>query len=177
MTTACYFFAYLFETLISYIYFGHKFESKLSGKALTGIFAVSLAIQYAVSFLGIPNINLLTFFICNFLLCLVCYDSGILRSILNSILLASIMLVTELCILYVFKAFFRVDISEHCTNSTVLLLQSICTKLFYFFILYIILKFSSKEEGAVFKFPTSYLLFLLPIASIFLLFCFYIQIL
>lgn len=169
MTTACYFFAYLFETLISYIYFEHKFERKLSGKITVASYGISFLVQYFTSYVGIPNINLLAFLLCNFLICFICYDSGILKSVLNSILLAVIMFLTELCIMYVFRLVFNVDISAHTTNSTVLLLQSICTKLFYFFISYIILKLSSKEYSNTFKFSKAYLLFLLPVASIFLL--------
>lgn len=169
MTTACYFFAYLFETLISYIYFERKFERRLSDKKTITVYCLSFLIQYAVSYVGIPNINLLAFLLCNFLLCFICYYSGILKSILNSILLAVIMFLTELCIMYMSRLIFKVDITAHIISSTVLLLQSICTKLFYFFISYIILKLSSKENENNFKYSKAYLLFLLPIASIILL--------
>lgn len=169
MTTACYFFAYLFETLISFIYFDHKFERKLSYKNCFIVYSLSFLVQYAVSYMGIPNLNLSAFLLCNFLFCFICFDADALQSALNSILLASIMLVTELCILYVFRLVFSIDVTAHTTNSTVLLLQSICTKLFYFFVSFIILKLSSKEDGKSFRVSKSYLLFLLPLASIILL--------
>lgn len=169
MTTACYFFSYLFETLISFIYFDHKFERKLSYKNCFVVYSLSFLVQYAVSYMGIPNLNLSAFLLCNFLFCFICFDADALRSALNSILLASIMLVTELCILYVFRLVFSIDVTAHTTNSTVLLLQSICTKLFYFFVSFIILKLSSKEDGKSIRVSKSYLLFLLPLASIILL--------
>lgn len=169
MTTACYFFSYLFETLISFIYFDHKFERKLSYKNCFVVYSLSFLVQYAVSYMGIPNLNLSAFLLCNFLFCFICFDADALRSALNSILLASIMLVTELCILYVFRLVFSIDVTAHTTNSTVLLLQSICTKLFYFFVSFIILKLSSKEDGKSIMVSKSYLLFLLPLASIILL--------
>lgn len=169
MTTACYFFAYLFETLISFIYFDHKFERKLSYKKCFIVYSLSFLVQYAVSYMGIPNLNLSAFLLCNFLFCFICFDADALQSALNSILLASIMLVTELCILYVFRIVFGIDVTAHTSNSTVLLLQSICTKLFYFFVSFIILKLSSKEDGKSFRVSKSFLLFLLPLASIILL--------
>jgi len=169
MTTACYFFSYLFETLISFIYFDHKFERKLSYKNCFVVYSLSFLVQYAVSYMGIPNLNLSAFLLCNFLFCFICFDADALRSALNSILLASIMLVTELCILYVFRLVFSIDVTAHTTNNTVLLLQSICTKLFYFFVSFIILKLSSKEDGTSIRVSKSYLLFLLPLASIILL--------
>ena len=89
MTTACYFFAYLFETLISFIYFDRKFERKLSYKKCFIVYSLSFLIQYAVSYIGIPNLNLSAFLLCNFLFCFICFDADALQSALNSILLRS----------------------------------------------------------------------------------------
>lgn len=98
MTTICYIFIYLFETIISFIYFKNKYHVKRS-KAFTlfSYFSMFL-IQYLFNFMGIPNLNLAIFFATNFFISVICYQNNILQSLFNSILITALMLTSELCI-------------------------------------------------------------------------------
>ena len=169
MTTLCYFFIYTFETLISFMYFSNKFDVKVNNRILLTSFAASLFVQYGISFFSIPYLNLAIFIICNFLISFFCYNSKISQSLFNSCLLAAIMLITELLIVYLSRIIFGINVTEHTTNETVLIIQSGSAKLLYFIVAFFISKFSSKENRNDLKFSKTVFLLLLPIASISLL--------
>lgn len=169
MTLLYYTIPYLTEAIISYIYFGNKFQIKIKQKYIALPYLGAFIVQFAVNFLGIPNINLLAFILCNFIICIVFYDASIIQAILNSVILGVLMLITELVIFYLFRLFFSTDIFEHTTNNNVLIIQIICTKLLYFIIAYIISKISAKEQRNSFRISKSSLMYLLPVASILLL--------
>lgn len=169
MIAISYFFIYAFETLISFMYFNNKFDVKMKNGVLITSLAASLFLQYGLSFLSIPYLNLAIFFVCNFLICYVCYDSKVSQSLFNSCLLAAMMLITELIIVYLSRLIFGINITEHSTNETVLLIQSGSAKLLYFIVAFFISKFSRKENRDDFNFSKTVLLLLLPIASISLL--------
>lgn len=69
MTLVCYAFVYIFEALIGLMFFGNKFNEKYKRGAVFLSFMASAAIQFGLSLLGIPNVNLAAFIIFNFLLC------------------------------------------------------------------------------------------------------------
>ena len=169
MSYLCYLIAYVFEAVISYIYFGNKFKKKRKKYELMFVYFFSIAIQFVISLFKIPNVNLITFIICNFLICFAAYEVNISQSIFNSVLLGTLMLITELVILYSYRFLFRVDIVAHTTNNYVLIIQLMSAKILYFTIAYSLSKLS-KQEG---KIPVAVLkellLYILPIASILLL--------
>lgn len=169
MTTICYIFIYLFETIISFIYFKNKYHVKRS-KAFTlfSYFSMFL-IQYLFNFMGIPNLNLAIFFATNFFISVICYQNNILQSLFNSILITALMLTSELCIFFICKLLFNTDILAYSTNSTVLLVEASASKLLYFLLTFMISKVSIKEKRNDLKSAKTIFLFLLPIASILLL--------
>lgn len=169
MIAISYFFMYTFETLISFMYFSNKFDVKVKKGVLITSFAVSLLLQYGLSFLSIPYLNLAVFFVCNFLICNLCYNSKMSQSLFNSCLLATMMLITELIIVYLSRLIFGINVTEHTTNETILLIQSGSSKLLYFIVTFLISKYSRKENRDDFKFSKTVFLLLLPIASITLL--------
>lgn len=169
MTAISYFFMYAFETLISFMYFSNKFDVKVRKRVLFSSFAISLLLQYSLSFLSIPYLNLAIFFVCIFLICYFCYNSKVSQSLFNSCLLAAIMLITELIIVYLSRLIFGINVTEHTTNETVLLIQSGSSKLLYFVVAFFISKYSKKENRDDIKFSKTVFLLLLPIASITLL--------
>lgn len=169
MSAVCYLLTYIFESIISKMFFEEKSSYKTNKKIVFIGFILSAILQFAVSFIGIPYLNLAFFFICNFLLCFLLYQTNIWQALFNALLLSATMLITELSIFYLARSFFGVDISEHTTNTLMLWIQMACTKLFYFFISYIISKLSTKEHRKDLKLSKSSLLLLLPIASILLL--------
>ena len=168
MTTVCYFFIYIFETLISYIYFTNKFEAKYSSKITFIFFSSSFLLQFVSNQIKTPNLNLIMFLLCNFLLCFFCYKSSVLQSIFSTVILCALMIVTEFCIVYLSKLIFNIDILDYTGNDIILILQSASSKILYFILTYIISKISFKENNFKFNSKSS-LLFLLPISSILML--------
>lgn len=169
MAAICYLFIYIFEALISWIYFSEKFTTKKPKTVLFLSFTISTLLQFGLSFIGIPFVNLLAFLICNLLLCYWLFNSSILQSIFNSILLSAIMLISELCIIYSSTVFFETRILEYTTNNATMWLQTISTKLLYFLVAYLITKLSTSESRKELRFSKASLLFLLPLVSIILL--------
>ena len=169
MTTVFYIMEYLFEILISYFYFSNKFETKQSKKYTFIIYIISFILQFSVNYIGIANVNLVTFLLCNLFLCLLCYKTKVLQSIFNSLILAALMLITELCILYISGLLFHNEIYSYTNNDLVFLIQSSSSKILYFLFAYIISKISIKEYRNITSLKKTSLLFILPVASILLL--------
>ena len=113
MTSVYYAFIYIFETLISVLYFNNKITPKYKKNILVIPFGVSFILQYLVNFIGIPNINLVVFIICNFLVCFLCFKSTLPQALFHSILLAALMLISELIIVYIAKIFFGIAVTDH----------------------------------------------------------------
>lgn len=169
MSAVCYFLTYIFEALISLMYFSEKFTNKTNKKFLVIGLSASIIIQFSLSFIGIPFVNLGAFMICNVLLCFLLFNTSIYQSIFNAIILTVTMFITELCVFYGSILFFGVALNEYTVNNTTLWIQSVCSKLLYFFVALIISKMSTEETRKRIGMFKQSLLFLLPIASIILL--------
>ena len=169
MTLVCYALVYIFEALIALMFFGNKFNQKYKSGIVFLSFTASAAIQFGLSFLGVPTLNLAAFIIFNFLLCFLCYESKIIHAVFNSLLLAVLMLITELATVYVSRFAFGIGVTEHTSNNMLLLIQSGTAKLLYFLTAYLISKFATQESRSDLKNTKSVFLLLLPIASIIVL--------
>lgn len=159
-------FIYVFEVLISYIFFSNKFLPKTSKKHVLIFYISSFVIQFSVNYIAIANLNLIAFVVCNFLICFLCYKNKIRQSLFNSLLLTAIMLISELCIVYLSKLIFNTEVSDHTNNEIVFILQSASSKLLYFLLSYLISKISFNQKKSELDISKTSLLFLLPIASI-----------
>lgn len=169
MTIAINLLTYLFETLISLLFFEKKFEKRFHIGIILSAFTLSALIQFGVNVAGIQVLNLGSFIICNFLLCLICYKTKFMQAIFSTLLLAAAMLITEIAIMYVSSLLFGIAVLEYTTNELVLFLQSGSSKLLYFLTVYLLAKLSTKEERNDLGSAKSFLLLLLPITSIVIL--------
>lgn len=169
MSAVCYFLIYVFETLISLMYFSEKFTTKTNRRLFILGLSASVLIQFSLSFIGIPFVNLGAFLVCNILLCFLLFDTSVFQSIFNSVILTLLMFITELCVFYGSILFFDVTLNEYQVNNTTLWIQSVCSKLLYFFVTLIISKMSTEETRKRIGMFKQSLLFLLPLASIILL--------
>lgn len=164
--------AYLFETLILYMYFDNKYICKFERTRLVIIpYLCSFTVQFLLNCVGINYLNLLSFILCTFLLCYFCYHTNILQAIYSAALLSVLMLITELCVLYISTYLFGIEIGTHNVNDLVLFLQGLSSKLLFFLVAYIFSKVSIKEKKLSVKLSNTPLLFLLPVASILVLLC------
>ena len=169
MTIAINLLTYLFEALISLLFFGKKFEKRFLIGIILLAFSLSTLIQFGVNVAGIQVLNLVSFIICNFLLCLICYKTKFTQAIFSTWLLSAAMLITEIAIMYVSSLLFGIAVLEYTTNELVLFLQSGSSKLLYFLTVYLFTKLSTKEERNDLGSAKSFLLLLLPITSIVIL--------
>lgn len=169
MTTICFLLTYIFEQFVAYIYFSKKLTQKVSNKQLLSSYIISFAIQFAVNFTNIPYLNLLSFLICNFLIAYICYYSSIKQVIFNVLLLESLMIVTELIIIYSATLLFKIDLKDYSTNPYIFTLETIGTKTLYFVFAYISSRISFKEKKNAINKDYSYLLFFLPLTSVILI--------
>ena len=169
MTVAINLLTYLFEALISLMFFGKKYEKRFHIGIILSAFTLSALIQFGVNVAGIQVLNLGSFIFCNFLLCLICYKTKFMQAIFSTLLLAAAMLITEIAIMYVSSLLFGIAVLEYTTNELVLFLQSGSSKLLYFLTVYLLAKLSTKEERNDLGSAKSFLLLLLPITSIVIL--------
>lgn len=169
MTTICFLLTYIFEQFVAYIYFSKKLTQKVSNKQLYSSYIISFIIQFAVNFTNIPYLNLLSFLICNFLIAYFCYYSSIKQVLFNVLILESLMIVTELIIIYLTTLLFKINLKDYSANPFIFTLETIGTKTLYFVFAYISSRISSKEKKNTINKDYSYLLFFLPLTSVILI--------
>ena len=168
ISNICYALVFLIEILISFYYFDFKFERKISAKFIPIFIIPTGLIIYAINFIEIPLINAISFYVCNFTVLIVCYNTNIKSALYTNFILLFFMIITELIVVFPFSVLFNFSLFESQSDDFILIIQAIISKLFYFIFIYLILKISEKEsKSSSPKF--SILLCVLPIASIILL--------
>lgn len=163
MITLCYLFIFVFEQFVSYIYFNGKFDIKVKPITILLSYAISFVVQFSVSFMNIPYLNLLTFLIFNIIVVHICFSADFKQTAFNVLLLEGIMISTELVIMYFITALLNIKLLGN--NELVVFLETAASKALYFLIVYLIAKHSAKENYS-YKKDYSLLLFVLPIVSI-----------
>lgn len=167
MNTICYLFIFIFEQFISYLYLKSKYEFKRKAWIIFISYFISFIVQYTTNFFNSPYLNLLSFFICNLSIVLICFSSTLKQSLFDVVLLEGIMITTEVVIMYLFSSILEIDLLECKNNELIIFLETAATKILYFIIAYIISKFSKKAnkyKSVINKY--SVLLFLMPVSSI-----------
>lgn len=163
MITLCYLFIFVFEQFVSYIYFNGKFDIKVKPITILLSYTISFVVQFSVSFMNIPYLNLLTFLIFNIIVVHICFSADFKQTAFNVLLLEGIMISTELVIMYFITALLNIKLLGN--NELVVFLETAASKALYFLIVYLIAKHSAKENYS-YKKDYSLLLFVLPIVSI-----------
>lgn len=169
ISNVCYALVFLFESLISVYYFDFKYERKISKWILVLLLSGTFSILYSLHFLEIPIINLVAFFICNFIIAKVCYTTELKSALFSNLILSFLMLITELIVFYLTSIFFGTELFSSYDDDTILTIQAVICKLFYFLSVHLIVKTSQKEDTEN-KSKYSLVLCILPIASIILMY-------
>lgn len=167
MNTICYLFIFIFEQFISYLYFKSKYEFKRKTWIIFICYFISFIVQYTTNLFNSPYLNLLSFFVCNLSVVLICFSSTLKQSLFDVVLLEGIMITTEVVIMYLFSSILEIDLLECKNNELIIFLETAATKILYFIIAYIISIFSKKADkykSVINKY--SVLLFLMPVSSI-----------
>ena len=82
----CYAIVFVIETIISIFYFNNKFKLKRNKEMIFLVAFISSVISFSVAKLNTPALNLLSFFVCNFLILILCYEVNIKSSLFHSFL-------------------------------------------------------------------------------------------
>lgn len=172
MTSACFFFAYIFEQFVSYMYFSKKFALRLSKKLVFLSYLISFVIQIGINFINIPYLNLVSFFVCNFIVSYICYCASGKQIVFNVLLLESLMVITELIFIYIITLLFKINLKDYSNNYALFVFETLGTKTLYFIFAYSVSLFSFKEKKDNPYKDYSYLLFFLPLTSVIILLSF-----
>lgn len=174
MQTICYAFIYLFEVLACFMFYENFYQRKATKIVCFFSYAIALSIQFAVSFVTIPLANLIAFFVCNFGVVIICYESKLKTYFFTTIMLSFFMTITDLIIVY-FSAFvFDIYYLEaYNDNILVFIVQASLSKLFFFFIIFFISKISKIKTNKQSPNKFTVLLGLLPISSMINLYIMY----
>lgn len=164
MNTLCYFITFIFEQFISYQYFNNKFDKKSKLYIIILAYAFSVIFQFSINLFGIPYLNLISFFISNATICMLCFNANLKQSILNTFLLEAIMIATEVAAMYAFTTLLGINLTEYKDNDLILFLETAATKVLYFLVTFVISKFSKKESKKLKDY--SIFLFILPVTFI-----------
>ena len=161
-----YFFVYIFEQVVAYLFFSNKYDKKLSIKLIILCYSLSGIAQLLISFIRIPNLNSLSFFLLNSLVAWICFNINYKQSIWFSLLLTVIMALSELAFFYIFTYFLKITISEITEQSNIFIFVTLGAKAIYFILATISSKISFKEKRYSKRSLLYGALFLLPITSI-----------
>lgn len=169
MNVICYVFIYIFEQFIAYLYFSKKYDAKKNNLTVFLIYSASFIIQFGVNFASIPFLNLLTFFICNAAVALLCFYQSPKQAIFNVLLLEGFMITTELITMYLVSFILGIKFTDYQNNSIIIISETISTKIIYFVCVYLISKFSTKRNSQKPIKNFSLFLFILPLTSVLIL--------
>ena len=168
ISNICYAVVFLIESLISFYYFDFKFKRRISKKFIPISILLSGLVLYIINLIEIPLINAVCFYVWNFIILRICYNSIIKSGIFANFVLLFLMIITELIVILPFSVVSRFSLFESRSDAFILIIQAIMSKLLYFIFIWGVLKFTEKEyKSTGSKF--SILLCFLPIASIILM--------
>lgn len=168
ISNICYAIVFLIESLISFYYFDFKFKRRISKKFIPISILLSGLVLYIINLIEIPLINAVCFYVCNFIILKICYNTNIKSAIFANFILLFLMIISELIVVFSFSVVFHFSLFESQSDAFILIIQAIISKLLYFIFIWCILKFSEKESKSTGS-KFSLLLCVLPMASIILM--------
>lgn len=162
-------FMYLFEFLMVFYYSDILFSEKKSRKTRIVIFLLNTTFLGCVYQLNITYLNIALMFLSYTLLFYFLYDISFKTALFHSLLFLIVMFATEIITSIISVAFFD-DFNALEKNISAYVFVTVISKLLYFSIMMIILKFLAQKESTDNKF--FWLLFVMPLSSMFILICF-----
>lgn len=164
-------FMYLFEGLLIFHYSNSIFELKKS--KLTQIFSIITAtvLLFIVYQLNITYLNLILMFLTYTVLLFCLYNISVKTAIFHSLIFMTVMFVTEILTSMVGMILFK-DFNALENSISAYLFVVAISKLVYFILMMIILKLFAQKESNEQSNKYFWLLFVMPLASVFVLLCF-----
>lgn len=162
-------FMYLFEFLMVFYYSDILFSEKKNRKTRSVMFLLNTTFLGCVYQLNITYLNIALMFLSYTLLFYFLYDISFKTALFHSLLFLIVMFATEIITSIIGVAFFD-DFNALEKNISAYVFVTVISKLLYFSIMMVILKFLAQKESTDNKF--FWLLFVMPLSSMFILICF-----
>jgi len=158
---------YIFEMLTSFCFFSRAYERK-KATGITLLIGLLLFIPASIIFILFENeiINIVLFFIINFIYAYVCFDVSIKTAVIQSIMLDTLMMTTEYVTVFGLSLIADYPSNYHKINLHAFILAALICKSTYFIISqllgFIIIRTGHKNNSAGHYLP----LFIFPVLSI-----------
>lgn len=124
---------YIFEMLIAFAFFSRCYEKKLKSNIIILIIGAALFIPISLVFSLLDNVilNLILFFIINFIFAISGFKIAIKNAIIYSILLDAIMFASESFSIFLWSYFFNIPINAYQNDIFVFVILSVISKTLY----------------------------------------------
>lgn len=163
----CYAIVYLAEAVIAWLYFEYLFPRRRKLYAIGIFFLLTYAVQFFLSLLEIPEVNLASFFFLNLGLLLFSYHCGIKTAILHTALLTFLMSVSETLTMLLFRLF-GLQFNAYSADYTALIAAAIGSKLLYLVLANLVSRIARPNKFSAQEPKMMALFCLLPLFSVLL---------
>lgn len=143
--TICCFFSFLTEAIILWQYTSGLFAAKHSAKRKFIILCGPYAVLFAASFFESKLMNIVLYFIFNFIFLVTQYCLNTYSAFFHSSILASVMILCEVMVYYIIRRF-SPHFFEKGESFHFLAIFAIFSKLMFFTVIYIILHFLKAKQ-------------------------------
>lgn len=163
---------FFFEMLISTIFFSNIAEKKkkLSTIMISGTLIFEIGALINIFIISTSWINVLFSIIATSILSMFFFKIKSSRAIFYSVLLVSISSFLEHIIIFVISSYSSLYIAEYKSETILLVVEIIISKILYFIVVMVLLRFTQKDESIV-KIPTAFYIF--PLITLISVICFW----
>lgn len=163
---------FFFEMLISTIFFSNISEKKekLSTILISGTLIFEIGAVINIFIISTSWINVLFSIIATSILSMFFFKIKSSRAVFYSVLLVSISSFLEHIIIFVISSYSRLYIAEYKSETILLVVEIIISKVLYFIVVMVLLRFTQKDEAIV-KIPTAFYIF--PLITLISVICFW----
>lgn len=163
-----FFFIYIFEAIIAYLYFSDNYKEKLKKIYSLVIVLVLYILAFVVNLVGNNNslANEIAMLVVNYVFSKCCFKISTKSSIFHSTFLLAIILSTELITEYTLSYLFHIPVDAYRNSFTALVIVVAISKTLYFLVCKLISHFFSYKKISEADFRRTSILFIYPLMII-----------
>lgn len=163
---------FFFEMLISTIFFGNIVERKKSliTTIIVGTLIFEIGALVNIFVISTSWLNVIFSIVANFIFSYIFFKIKPFRALFYSVILVSISSFLEYIVVFFVASYSNLYITEYKSETILLIIEIIISKVFYFFIAMLILRFTQKDKTIV-KVPAAFYTF--PLITLISVVCFW----
>lgn len=167
-----YVFVFLFEMLISLIFFSNIVDKKqkLYKIILLGTIIFEIGAFINIYLISTVWLNVLFTFFANYIFSILSFKIKAMKAGFYSLVLVAISTFIELITVFIISSYSDLHITEYKSETILLVIEIIISKVLYFFVAMILLRFTQKDDTIV-KVPTAFYIF--PLITLVSVICFW----